>query len=260
MNRYEWSDLVLSSAGPASPTVRLVLVALLKFVNDRKGYAWPGVEKIAERSGHSVRTVQRALKEAEDAGWLRRDAQPGRVTLYFPAAPGQTIDLTPVNLSPLPPSGAASTPVNVSPAPVTLAPELFKEPRKEHERPGGPPACPFCSAPLERIKPRRKDVPDFYGCTRFRETRCRGKLQLEEVHGTTVPNVPAPEVQAAEAAERRAKIRQALAEEEAGEPSPLADVRPGSFATKAPARGGLASVGDARAMAGRLLQGKLATG
>lgn len=180
MTRYEWSNRVLSADGPQSPTVRLVLVALLTFVNEAKGYAWPGVEKIAERSGHkSVRTVQEALGEAEETGWLRRDAVPGRVTLYYPSLPeDKTARMTPAKTAGPPPQSTASPPQGLQGTPAESAGESWREPVKESKKEGAP-SCPLCFAAMERKTPRRKAVPAFWGCSQFKSTGCKGKRELD---------------------------------------------------------------------------------
>lgn len=51
-----------------SPTVRHVALVLADHVNDSTDEAWPSISRIAERTGHHPRTVQRALRELELAG------------------------------------------------------------------------------------------------------------------------------------------------------------------------------------------------
>lgn len=217
MTRWEWSNLVLSAEGPESPTVRLVLVALLTFVNETKGYAWPGVEKIAERSGHCVRTVQEALGKAEATGWLRRDAVPGRVTLYYPSLPSdRTMHVTPAIAAGVARQTAHPPPQSAPLTPAESAGEPRKESGRESKRPGGAPSCPLCSAPMETKTPRRKDVPAFWGCTRWRATGCKGRLELDEV---SPPKASAPAaLSTANFLEREREHRRKVAAERAMQP------------------------------------------
>jgi hypothetical protein len=53
------------------PIGRLVLLALADHC-DHEGYAWPSVERLAQKCGLSRRTVQRALNDCEQAGELIR--------------------------------------------------------------------------------------------------------------------------------------------------------------------------------------------
>ena len=69
-NKWKWLDVVLSEHGPASPTMRLVLVSLWKHM-DQKGYAWPSHKTLARRSGLSERCVGDHIRRAEREGWLR---------------------------------------------------------------------------------------------------------------------------------------------------------------------------------------------
>lgn len=180
MTRYEWSNIVLSADGPESPTVRLVLVALLTFVNERTGCAWPAVETIAERSGHkSLRTVQAALEEAESEGWLRRTTVPGHATRYFPSLPGDgpVVDLTPAKIAGV--QSAPRPPQETTTTPAESAGESWREsgdePRKDR-----PPSCPLCSGPMKIQKSRKTKEPLFWGCSLYDKGKgCMGKRELD---------------------------------------------------------------------------------
>lgn len=180
MTKWEWSARVLSAQGPESPTVRLVLLAVLSFYNDLQGRAWPGVESIAERSGHkSVRTVQDALAEADSTGWLRRDAKPGRVTFYFPCVPeNRSMTMTPAKSAAPPPQKTTPTPAIRAGAPAKSAGELLKE-EGTNKKEGAPP-CPLCSAPMKKIDGKRGG---FWGCSSWGKTKCAGKVALDPVEG-----------------------------------------------------------------------------
>ena len=55
--------------GPANSTMRLCLYALNAFMDDA-GYAWPSQAKIATAANLTENTVQKALREAVDLGWI----------------------------------------------------------------------------------------------------------------------------------------------------------------------------------------------
>lgn len=209
MNRYEWTNRVLSASGPDSPTVRLVLVALLlQFFNEQKGYAWPSVATLAERTGHCERTVRAALGEAEAGGWLRRDAVPGHVTHYYPTVPeDRELRLTPAAIA-----GVGRKQPQGTPA--ALAYDL----RKEHLSPPTEgrraPACPMCSAPMKEERSRRTKEPMFWGCSQFRVSGCKGKLEFGEE--------PDPERQKRDADEREARKAAREAKEKADNEAAIA--------------------------------------
>jgi hypothetical protein len=199
VTKWEWSARVLSAQGPESPTVRLVLLAVLSFYNDAQGRAWPGVESIAERSGHkSVRTVQDALGEAESSGWLRREAKPGRVTFYFPALPeDRGLTLTPAKIAGLPPQRLAPTPARIAGGPAAIAGEPSREGSKEPKKEGPP--CPDCSAETY-LQPSARG--EFWGCPRFRSHGCRGRVQIAQDHALTARKLTASAAAQREKAER----------------------------------------------------------
>lgn len=179
MTRYEWSNIVLSADGPESPTVRLVLVALLTFVSDSRGYAWPGVETIAIRSGHkSLRTVQAALEEAESEGWLRRETVPGHSTHYFPSLPGDgPVDFTPAKNAGVQSAQRPRQETRATPA--ESAGESWRESGSESKKGRGP-ACPLCAAPMREEKSRKTKQPIFWGCTLYDKGKgCQGKRELD---------------------------------------------------------------------------------
>jgi hypothetical protein len=175
VNRWEWQNRVLSASGPASPTVRFVLVVLLSDYNESKGYAWPSAARLSDKTGFCDKTVRTALVEAESAGWLRRDAMLGQVTHYYPTVPeNRDLRLAPVRatdpLRQTEPRGS-----------VTATHDLRKEPSSEAMRKEGkPPACPLCSASMKQERSRRDKAPLFWGCTRFRTAGCKGKVNFGE--------------------------------------------------------------------------------
>jgi hypothetical protein len=247
VNRFEWLNRVLSASGPESPTVRLVLVALLtQFYNEGRGYAFPGAATLAERTGHCEKTVRTALVEAETVGWLRRDPMPGHVTHYYPTVPeNRDLRLTPV-------SGSGVGRQRLPGTPVTVTDDLRKELMSPEKRKAGkPPACPLCSAPMREERSKRTKEPMFWGCTRFRTAGCRGRVEFGEE--------PDPERERAIAAEKTKnsddrKARQAQDNERA-----VAELRAMAEAAKrARGRSALPStVTDARGIAEAALSGAL---
>jgi hypothetical protein len=59
------------------PVPRLVMLALADHA-DHDGFAWPGIDRLAQKTGLSRSGVQRALGEAETAGELTRTVGGGR--------------------------------------------------------------------------------------------------------------------------------------------------------------------------------------
>jgi DNA-binding transcriptional ArsR family regulator len=58
-----------------SPTLKAVLVALADQADDEAYTCYPGQELISERTELGERTVRRALKDLEDAGYIKRKAR-----------------------------------------------------------------------------------------------------------------------------------------------------------------------------------------
>ncbi len=63
-----------------APTVKLVLVALAEF-SDERGRCWPSVNTLADRTGLNRRSVFRALQQLE-GDFLQKQSRPGQVTAY----------------------------------------------------------------------------------------------------------------------------------------------------------------------------------
>lgn len=182
MTPWEWRDQhVLTPAGPEDPSVRLVLCVLARHIG-ANDHCWPSVKLIAGATGYSERTVQGALGDAETAGWLRREAVPGRVTRYFPAIPGDPRRIcTPAESAGAPPQSLRGAPQNLRPTPAESAPESGKEGGKEvHQGKEGLPTCPLCSAPMEKKQSRKGKSPPFWGCTMYVRSGCKGKLEVDD--------------------------------------------------------------------------------
>lgn len=72
-------NLAWDAALPVSQ--KFVLVSLADQSND-DGVCWPSVDKLAMRCSMNRRTVQRALSDLEDAGYIQRHERVGRSTWY----------------------------------------------------------------------------------------------------------------------------------------------------------------------------------
>jgi DNA-binding MarR family transcriptional regulator len=68
-------------------TSLLVLLALADYAGTDEGAAFPSVETLCRRTRRKERTVQDALSELEEKGWLRREPRPGRSTIYHLQTP-----------------------------------------------------------------------------------------------------------------------------------------------------------------------------
>lgn len=184
---WEWRDRhVMTSAGPSSSTVRLVLCGLARFVG-KDGDCFPSVKTLCEATALGERSVQTALKDAEVSGWLRRKAEPGHLVRYSPALPGDPSAIVRLGDTPAaaaPPQqphprstcadprssrgGGAQQP---HPTPAAAAPEGRKEGREKREGKEGPP-CLSCSAPTYEQQSKRGP---FWGCSRFKTHGCKGR-------------------------------------------------------------------------------------
>lgn len=79
-----------------SKACKWVLIVLANHANE-KGECWPSIGRICRHSGLDDRTVQRALKELIDKGFITINRMIGRNNHYF-------IKSTPVTVTPPPPS------------------------------------------------------------------------------------------------------------------------------------------------------------
>jgi Helix-turn-helix domain len=68
-----------------SPAARLVGIELLRYVNRRHGYAWPGRDLVARQLAITVPTVRNSVKELERLGYfhVERNVE-GRTSHYWP--------------------------------------------------------------------------------------------------------------------------------------------------------------------------------
>ena len=95
---HEWEDAILAKDGPHA-TIRLVLVTLSCRMSLDGDKAYPSTKVLADRTGLTEQTVCARLKEAAEAGWVRRLIRPpkGRPRTgrpgyqYLPAIPGRIL-------------------------------------------------------------------------------------------------------------------------------------------------------------------------
>ena len=113
---------------------KFVLVALCDQASDA-GDCYPSISTIAMRCSMGERTVQRHIKDLEDAGYLERIERIGRSTIYRinPRQFGTPADLAPPPKTAETPANLAPTPANLAPAPANLAPITITQPSPNHK-------------------------------------------------------------------------------------------------------------------------------
>lgn len=67
---FIWREMIRSSDGPESSTMRWVLSALSFHMNREGGSCYPTISQLCEETSLSKRVVGKYLKEASDDGWL----------------------------------------------------------------------------------------------------------------------------------------------------------------------------------------------
>lgn len=70
---WSWRHAIQKSS--LQPTTKLILYNLSLYMNEQGGSCFPSVETQAEDTGLDPKTVQRHLKKARDAGWIRVEAR-----------------------------------------------------------------------------------------------------------------------------------------------------------------------------------------
>jgi DNA-binding MarR family transcriptional regulator len=65
---FTWRTAITES--DLRPTSRHVALTLSLYMGEKGDHAWPAVTTLAEDTGLDRRTVQRALRELQDSGWL----------------------------------------------------------------------------------------------------------------------------------------------------------------------------------------------
>lgn len=94
---------------PMPPSEKLVLLALADWAND-EGHCYPSIAKVARKTGVSERTVQRVLRDAEQANLIEREEVKGKGCKYR-LTPRHSV--TPDKVAPV--TNATETPDTVSP-------------------------------------------------------------------------------------------------------------------------------------------------
>ena len=101
---------------------RAVVLALVDYLSDDDGWAWPSVQTLSEHSDYTDRSVQRSLAELVRLGVLVEAPRTGETTKYrviWSAVPPKQCHprnhVTPEMVSPLPPKPCHPTPEMVSP-------------------------------------------------------------------------------------------------------------------------------------------------
>lgn len=69
-----------------SSTQKLVLLALADWAND-EGLCWPSINRLAVKASMAGRSIQRIIRELEDAGFVRRDEVTGKGNKYWILSP-----------------------------------------------------------------------------------------------------------------------------------------------------------------------------
>ncbi|MGO8854414.1 MAG: helix-turn-helix domain-containing protein [Steroidobacteraceae bacterium] len=69
--RWEWREILASEHGPPDPSTRLVLFVLALHMNSQGGSCYPSQQTIATRTGLSERSVRNHLQAAEKLGWIK---------------------------------------------------------------------------------------------------------------------------------------------------------------------------------------------
>lgn len=120
------------------PTRKLVLLALCDAANDI-GECYPSVSHLRGKCSLSERTVQAAIQELEQGGYLHRQQRAGRSTVYLLtpdlSTPPQLLHprsrRTPAARAPTPATAAPPPPQQLHPTPATAAPITVTEPSVE---------------------------------------------------------------------------------------------------------------------------------
>lgn len=99
--RFMWKDEILQKSDLSSNARLLALVMMDFFGEVARDVAWPGVALFSKRCRLSERSVQRALREMETAGFIRNERpggglkRTGRYRLQFPLSVVNGDSLTP---------------------------------------------------------------------------------------------------------------------------------------------------------------------
>jgi len=73
----------IDAAGDLSDQSRWLFVLLRRYTNGQTGKAFPSYKAIQERTGWTPKTIAKAVRELEEAGWIEREKALGDVTQYI---------------------------------------------------------------------------------------------------------------------------------------------------------------------------------
>lgn len=73
----------IDAAGDLSDQARWLFVILRRYTNGQTGKAFPSYKAIQAHTGWTPKTIAKAVRELEDAGWLIREKALGDVTQYI---------------------------------------------------------------------------------------------------------------------------------------------------------------------------------
>jgi DNA-binding Lrp family transcriptional regulator len=73
----------IDAAGDLSDQSRWLFVLLRRYTNGQTGKAFPSYKAIQERTGWTPKTIAKAVRELEEAGWIEREKTFGDVTQYI---------------------------------------------------------------------------------------------------------------------------------------------------------------------------------
>lgn len=73
----------IDAASDLSDQSRWLFVLLRRYTNGQTGKAFPSYKAIQERTGWTPKTIAKAVRELEEAGWIEREKALGDVTQYI---------------------------------------------------------------------------------------------------------------------------------------------------------------------------------
>ena len=75
---FTWRSALSSSAGPKSAVTRHILLAISLYMSEKGEGAFPSMERLADDTGLSVRSIKKHVPLAEELGWLKVIKKRGR--------------------------------------------------------------------------------------------------------------------------------------------------------------------------------------
>lgn len=73
----------IDAAGDLSDQSRWLFVLLRRYTNGQTGKAFPSYKVLQDRTGWTPKTIAKAVRELEEAGWIEREKALGDVTQYI---------------------------------------------------------------------------------------------------------------------------------------------------------------------------------